>query len=62
MGQPGASGDKVVRILYGCEKLIDPRIIIVCWPFWSRRERLGEVPTYLISTVCAVKYEDVHSD
>ena len=25
LGQPGASSDKVVRILYGCEKLIDPR-------------------------------------
>jgi hypothetical protein len=39
LGQPGASADKVVRILYGCEKIIDPRIIIVCWPVWSRRER-----------------------
>lgn len=40
LGQPGASADKVVRILYGCEKIIDPKIIIVCWPFWSRREKL----------------------
>ena len=37
LGQPGASADKVVRILYGCEKIINPRIIIVCWPFWGRR-------------------------
>ena len=41
LGQPGASADKIVRILYGCEKLIDPRIAVVCWPAWSRRERLG---------------------
>jgi hypothetical protein len=40
LAQPGASADKVVRILYGCEKIIDPKIIIVCWPFWSRREKL----------------------
>ena len=33
LGQPGCSADKIVRILYGCEKLIDPRIVIVCWPF-----------------------------
>ena len=29
LAQPGASADKIVRILYGCEKLIDPKIIIV---------------------------------
>ena len=40
LGSPGASCDKVVRILYGCEKIIDPRIIIVCWPERSRREKL----------------------
>ena len=62
LGQPGASCDKVVRILYGCEKLIDPRIIIVCWPFWSRRERLGEIPTNIISTDTALKNEDEHTD
>ena len=40
LGQPGASADKIVRILYGCEKVIYPSMIIVCWPFWSRREKL----------------------
>ena len=44
LGQPGASADKVVRILYGCEKVIYPSIIIVCWPFWSRREKLHHYP------------------
>lgn len=62
LGQPGASGDKVVRILYGCEKLIDPRVIIVCWPFWSRRERLGEHPQNVISTDAILKNEDEHTD
>ena len=34
----------------------------MCWPFWSRRERLGEVPTNLISTDSALKNEDEHTD
>jgi hypothetical protein len=34
------SADKVVRILYATEKVLFPKIIIVCWPVWSRRERL----------------------
>ena len=42
LGQPGASADKIVRILYGCEQVLRPEIIIVCWPVWSRRERLGK--------------------
>ena len=41
LGQPGASADKIVRILLGCEKTIHPEIIIVCWPVWSRREKLS---------------------
>jgi len=49
LGQPGASADKLVRILHGCEKLIHPKIIIVCWPDWSRRERLDRHPESLTS-------------
>lgn len=40
LGQPGASADKIVRILYATERVLFPKIIIVCWPLWSRRERL----------------------
>jgi len=40
LGQPGASADKIVRILYATEKVLFPKIIIVCWPQWTRRERL----------------------
>ena len=40
LGQPGASAEACVRILYSCEKVINPKIIIVCWPVLSRRERL----------------------
>ena len=62
LGQPGASGDKVVRILYGCEKLIDPRIIIVCWPFWSRRERLGTYAETMMGSDQRLKSEDDDTD
>ena len=47
LGQPGASADKVVRTLHGCEKVIHPSIIIVCWPAWSRREKLHHYPESL---------------
>ncbi len=40
LGIPGASADLIVRILYGTQRLINPDIVIVCWPAWSRRERL----------------------
>jgi len=44
---PGASGDKMVRILYGAEKVLFPKIIICCWPSISRRERLDKIPVDL---------------
>lgn len=63
LGQPGASADKVVRILYGCEKKIDPKIIIVCWPAWSRRERLGHYAQSLVNDgVGYLKKEDNDTD
>ena len=62
LGQPGASPDKVVRILYGCEKIIFPKHIIVCWPFWSRRERLDTYPKSLMSYDETLKTENEHTD
>ena len=62
LGQPGASADKVVRILYGCEKVINPSIIIVCWPFWSRREKLHNYAQSLMSTADELKNEHEHTD
>ncbi len=38
LGVPGASGDACVRRLWGTQKLLDPKIIIMCWPDESRRE------------------------
>ena len=62
LGQPGASADKVVRILYGCEKIIDPRIVIVCWPAWSRRERLSKYAESLTADNEKLKTEDADTD
>jgi hypothetical protein len=62
LAQPGASADKIIRILYGCEKLIDPRIIIVCWPIWSRREKLGSYPQSITSEDQYVKHENEETD
>ncbi len=62
LGQPGASGDKIVRILYGCEKIIDPRIVIVCWPAWNRRERLGQYAESLTSDANQLRVEDDDTD
>lgn len=62
LAQPGASADKVVRILYGCEKIIFPKLVIVCWPFWSRRERLDTYPKSLMSYDELLKNENEHTD
>ena len=62
LGQPGASADKVVRILHGCEKVIHPSIIIVCWPSWSRRERLGKYAESLTSDAEQLAIEDADTD
>ena len=62
LGQPGASADKIVRILLGCEKTIRPKIIIVCWPVWSRRERLSQEAENLIGDADHLKHEDADTD
>lgn len=62
LGQPGASPDKCVRILYGCEKVLFPKIIIVCWPSWSRRERLGNHAQSLTGNDPRLKMEDAYTD
>lgn len=62
LGQPGASADKCVRILYGAEKVIFPKIIIVCWPSWSRRERLEDQPISITSDDDLLKTENEATD
>ncbi len=62
LAQPGCSADKMIRILYGSEKLIDPKIIIACWPLWSRRERLETNPISLTSDDQYLKTETDETD
>ena len=62
LGQPGASGEKIVRILYAAEKVLFPKIIIICWPEWSRRERLENSPKNLTSNNELLKIETNDTD
>ena len=62
LGQPGASADLIVRILYGCEKVIFPNVVIVCWPVWSRREKLSVHAESLTSDSPELKIEDNDTD
>lgn len=38
LGVPGASADACVRRLWGTQKLLFPKIVIMCWPVSTRRE------------------------
>jgi len=62
LGQPGASADLMVRILYGCEKTINPNIIIACWPLWTRRERLLDTPESLTGDAAELGMENEVTD
>ena len=62
LGQPGASADKIVRILYGTEQLLFPEIVIVCWPLWSRRERIDQHPISLTADDEFLKKENEDTD
>jgi hypothetical protein len=62
LGQPGASADKIVRILYATERVLFPKIIIVCWPLWSRRERLENHPHSLTGADDLLKTETDQTD
>lgn len=62
LGQPGASADLMIRILYGTEKVLFPKIIIACWPAQSRRERLHSYPQSLMSYDPLLKTENNDTD
>ena len=62
LGQPGASPETVVRILYSSEKVINPNLIIVMWPEASRRERLDTYPANLNHTSEFLKFENSNTD
>jgi hypothetical protein len=62
LGHPGASHDLCVRILYGIEKILFPKIIIICWPIQSRRERLDKEPINLTGDNPLLKFENRWTD
>ena len=62
LGQPGASSDLMIRILYGTEKVLFPKIIVACWPAQSRRERLDLYPQNLTSNDALLKTENNNTD
>jgi len=62
LARPGASADQMIRILYGTEKVIFPKVIVACWPAWSRRERLDQSPQSLTSDNESLKTENNYTD
>jgi len=62
LGQLGASADLMIRILYGAEKILFPKIIVACWPAQSRRERLDQIPQNLTSNDALLKTENNNTD
>jgi hypothetical protein len=59
---PGCSGDRMVRILYGAEKVLFPKFIICCWPSSSRRERLDKIPIDLFGRDKYNRFETEDTD
>lgn len=62
LAQPGASADLMIRILYGTEKVLFPKIIVACWPACSRRERLDKNIQNLTSDNTLLKIENEYTD
>lgn len=62
LAYPGASGDFMMRVLYGTQKVLFPKIIICCWPMSLRRERYDERPTFLYSNSQALRSENEWTD
>jgi len=62
LASPGCSADRMVRILYGTEKVLFPKIIICCWPITSRREHLDKIPIHLFGRDKYLKFETDSTD
>jgi len=57
-----ASEILVLSIRNGCEKVLYPSIVVVCWPFWSRREKLHSWPQSQMSYDPELKNENELTD
>jgi len=62
LARPGGSADQMIRIVYGTGKVIFPKIIIACWPSYSRRERLDIYPKNLTSADPLLKTQNAYTD
>jgi len=62
LGVPGASADLITRILYSTEKVLYPKIIIICWPAFSRRERLENETKNLTNVSPSLVLENEQTD
>jgi len=62
LARPGGNADQMVRILYGTEKVLFPKIIVACWPAQNRRERLDKMPQNLTSNNSLLKTENDNTD
>ena len=63
LGVPGASGNCCVRRLWGSQKLIDPKIVIMCWPDISRRGWYGRnIPGALHGTAEENRFQTDRTD
>lgn len=62
LARPGGNADQMIRILYGTEKVLFPKIIVACWPARSRRERLDLDPQNLTSDDNLLKTENNNTD
>jgi len=62
LAYPGASADFMMRVLYGTQKVLFPKIIICCWPMSLRRERYDQHPKFLYSNSQELKTENEWTD
>jgi hypothetical protein len=62
LSRPGGNADQMIRILHGTEKVLFPKIIVACWPTWSRRERLDLYPQNLTSDNKLLRTENINTD
>jgi len=62
LARPGGNADQMIRILHGTEKVLFPKIIIACWPIWSRRERLDSYPQNLTGDDNLLRTENNNTD
>lgn len=62
LGVPGASADACVRRLWGTQKLLFPRIVIMCWPVSTRREWYDKEISTLHGASDKLHIHNTHTD